>query len=256
MLNHARTLLLNRNGTDAAYTPGEQAVPVDYAALELPTYLQTLRARLFGADPDRAMLNYRLHQYMTLLHATELDADVRAFDSRISYLDGTGAGVLFLPATFAPQQTGDGLLVFGGEPAAPDAAGRLWHDFTLTRVGGSLQVDQYAPRAATAVTAVVDVDGLSAPIALGSSGYSVMIPATSLGPWQVGLYNRPQWTLGAIMESLRVAGEPVLLELFGADPAEPMRSYREMFLTHPEIAYALGGLLMAAIRRTDEVYRG
>ena len=65
MFNHIRTLLLNLPPVVAASGfPGEEIVPDTFQSLTLPGYLQTARAALFGTNPDRAMLNYRLRQFL------------------------------------------------------------------------------------------------------------------------------------------------------------------------------------------------
>src|SRR5262245_23183604 len=63
----------------------EEIVDPDFSALKLPSFLETVRAQLFGSDPDRYMLNYRCHQLLALTHATPLAEYLIALDSRITY---------------------------------------------------------------------------------------------------------------------------------------------------------------------------
>ena len=71
MYNHARTLLMNLSGTDEVFPeyPGDELIPAEFQKLELTTAISALRSRLFGASPDRAMLNYRTNQYLQVRRA-------------------------------------------------------------------------------------------------------------------------------------------------------------------------------------------
>ena len=53
-----------------------------------------------------------------------------------------------------------------------------------------------------------------------------------------------------------MVGEPVLLQLFGVSPVEPYKTFHNCFLNHPELAYQLGGLLLALVYRTAELPQG
>lgn len=88
MINHARTLLGNQAAILLGLNfPGEEYVPETFYPVTLPSPLARIRALLFGSQPDRIMVNYRLRQYMTLLHATELSQYVTAFGARLTYLN-------------------------------------------------------------------------------------------------------------------------------------------------------------------------
>lgn len=90
MINHARTLLLNVNGTGVFQdVPGEEFIPANYRNVKLPTSLQRAKAALYGPSPDRYMGNYRTRELMQMLHSTELVDFVTAFDPRITYRFGS-----------------------------------------------------------------------------------------------------------------------------------------------------------------------
>src|SRR5581483_2043121 len=87
MTNHFRTLLLNLSGNikPPGTYPGEEYVPPGFVAQWMPPNLQQVWNVLFGYSPDRAMVNYRLRQYMPLVHAAELEQYVLALDQRVTY---------------------------------------------------------------------------------------------------------------------------------------------------------------------------
>ena len=259
MVNHARTLLLNREGANEA--PGSQYVSPAFRALTLPSYLQTIRGRLFGSRPDAAMLNYRLAQYMALLHSTELSGYVTSLDERMTYREVSRYD-LYVPTTYTPsvqQLTGTlALPAVVGAPVAPEPEGRMSYAFHLERTGSDeLMVVQEAPEFQKRFLDLVFTDGLSAPVALGASGYSVQILQTAVNStWRITFCNRPAWDLGQIAEALAVLGEPILLSLFGTGAAEPYTTFRNLWQTHSELAYRLGGFLLAVIWRTEEIRQG
>jgi hypothetical protein len=86
MINHARTLLLNIDGT--RYQPqylGEEYIPPAYSAVTLPSYIQAARRILFGGNPERVFLNYRIRELLHTIHETELAEYLFALDPRVTY---------------------------------------------------------------------------------------------------------------------------------------------------------------------------
>ena len=260
MINHARTLLLNRDSSlfPGYDFPGEHVVPDDYKALELPGYLNRARSVLFGGNPDRAMLNYRLNQFMQLLHATEYTKYITNLDSRITYLD-PARRELFSDDLFTPvanQLAGATADVYlQGEQEAPDAHGRLHQLFDMEITGATtVRVKQYAPQQKTTDYDVTFSGGLSNRIPLGSSGWGVLLGSSQVGAkWQFNFYMRPSWSLGQVAIPFRSIGEPTLNGLFGITNEEPYKTFRNLWYTHLDTPLALTGLLLAVIYRTEEV---
>lgn len=298
MINHGRTLLMNSSGTELVpdWVLGEQLIDPTFVALALPQYLLDIRHRLFGAAPDRQFMNYRLAQYMNVLHATELLDYLTALDPRMTDMNAAYPE-LFLNTAFAPlsqsfstsaqqghsgiepQQTPQPVAwpLFGplpytpevqslentsmdatiiGEASSPDASGQSWYNFLVSLIGSSLTLTSIAPQSKNQLLTVSFTDGLSETVPLGDSGYSLLVPQIAAGAWQVSFRLRPTWDLGQILAACRTAGDPVLSSLFGLKRVEPYRTFHNLFQKHPELAYALGGLLLAAIYRSEEVRLG
>jgi hypothetical protein len=83
VINHCRTLLLNRDGRGYVVgVPGEEYTPPEFRAVALPRALQRVWQCLFGTDPDRPYLHYRVRQYLALLpagrHATAFSTGLPA----------------------------------------------------------------------------------------------------------------------------------------------------------------------------------
>jgi hypothetical protein len=261
MLNHARTLLLNVTGSDRlADYPGEEMVPPEFTALELPSYLDTVRTVLFGADPDRVMLNYRVRQLLAVLHSSPLEVFLTRLDPRITY--DVRDDAFISDATFLPRVTQlDGPpahLTVIGAPAAPDASGRCRHDLTVEVVAPDrVRVQRQTPPRQGADFGLTMSHGLSNRMDLLGTGYSFRIDSDQAGlKWLVEVINRPQLDLGQIVANLEQVGETVLLQLFGLERDEPWTTFRNLWQQKKELPLKLGGLLCALVYRTEERRRG
>ena len=326
MYNHLRTLLLNRAAVEPATHPASELVPAAFQSIALPAYLKGIRALLFGSNPDVDMLNYRLAQYMPLLHCTELEEYVLAMDSRITY-PTSQAGDLVPAAQFSPMidtatidvsadiagnllaeggyvltteaedefyhelsdiasqgryvlllaenslvlDVENGLqlrlempasqdpLVLGGSPALPDMGGKMRYIFDVEIGYGEVLLRQFAPVPARQwVIPLVYTDGLSQPMNFPGTGYIFAVSQTNgANYFAFEGYLRPQWSLGQIAALLQGSSEDSMLQLFGGQsPPEPWATFRNLWYSHPETAYQLGGLLLALAYRTEEVRVG
>ena len=65
MINHARTILLNREalGRPAIGTYGEEYIPPNFKKKVLPGYLTRFHQVLFGSYGDAVYENFRMAQY-------------------------------------------------------------------------------------------------------------------------------------------------------------------------------------------------
>ena len=133
MVNAVRTLLANLDGSGFAPGDGEEYTPPDYHPVPLPGYLQTLRAVLFGTNPDRHTVLYRVRQFVALLHATALAQDVLAFDSRVTYLP-IARGDFELPPSVAVLPIGGHtqVLIVDGPAPVQDGIGRTTFSWLIT----------------------------------------------------------------------------------------------------------------------------
>jgi len=256
ILNHGRCLLANLPPAPGAAYVAEELIDPSYTPLAIPAGAQALvRHLLFGAAPDRGMINYRCRQLLTVVHATAYATYLTALDPRLTYSSGSD-GSLAQSGAFAPTVTpgGAGLpdLVLGGQPAAPDAGGQLAYHYTVTVLSPtSLQVTQERP-AQNPVFGITLSGGLSNPVPLGDSGYQVQVATNAPGAyWLVDVVNKPQWDMGQLAANLAYAGDAHLTELFGRGQLQPWATFRNLWLLSPDPPDRLTGLVLALIFRTE-----
>lgn len=87
MINHYRTALLNIDGSNwpGLTYPGEELVDPLFYRSDVPNHLSTVHRLIFGENPDRAYLNYRLRQITTMWHDGILHSTATEKDSRLTY---------------------------------------------------------------------------------------------------------------------------------------------------------------------------
>ena len=259
MVNHVRNLLLNA-GRDRRnqFDFGEHYVPENAPKKRLPSYLNSIRRTLFGSDPDRCMLNYRLHQFMTLLHSTELSEFVTAEDTRITYLDVERPELLD-PATYVPVVRADliNIVQVFGSPEPPDLLGHMRTRYVVRLFRSKVIVEESTTNTHTE-SEVTDLD-----FALGGSGYRFRLNVSSAseefldGPGvEVDLIRRPQWDLGQIAAALESRNEVEDLKLFGVGRVEPYLTFRNLWNSDESLPHRLGAYLLAVAFRTAEVVNG
>lgn len=270
MVNHVRTLLLGVSGSNSPGSnfPGEEPVPADFRPSTLAAELKNVRACLFGSRPDRLYLNYRLRQFMTLLHATELDEHVRKFDSRITYKPGEAEDLF--AGRFGVSVEGSELpIYFSGQFAVDEALGRAqgqWRVSTgfhaSTNIVGPIRliqdctVIQESDPVTVSSHEIVATNTLTDSIELGRglrcrATWSFFTADTV---WHITARSRPSRGLPEIVSALRqspLTAEPG--ELFGNPLVEPYTTYWNLWSKHDFLPYHLGGLLMAYASRVDDL---
>lgn len=256
MINHVRTLLMNRGRDGHAFDfPGEEFVPAEFVPRRLPVYLRSAHRALFGTNPDRLYLNYRLRQLMSMLHATELEEHVLAFDSRVTYLPLTRDDMF--RSAFEPVITsisGNRELTVEGTHTADEGAGRCYHAWRVTATApDQLVIVRQTPPPATFSDVYTIANGLSNRIQLpGSPLYFRFKEPLVEASWLVSSNARPERTLDVTLTNLKnVLTLDGLAQLFPPLAAEPIRTYYQVWNNHPLTIYRFSALLLAMVTKMD-----
>jgi hypothetical protein len=215
--------------------------------------LTFFRSILFGGDPDRLMLNYRLSQYMSILHTTDLVDHVLALDPRVTYWPSKRKDLF--EDVFGIQVSPVDLTVTGSV-LPNEAQGRLLHQWLVSNLGGgSYQVTRETPLYGEALFLPTFTGGLSSPMALAGSSLFCVVPQTSVGPWNIQVATRPISTCADVLKTLAAtASGDQLDQLFGIDDVEPFFTYRKLWEENGSVSYRLGSILMAVTQRINLLY--
>ena len=252
MINHIRTLLLNQSGTvgQGPDFPGEEYVPATYRARKLTPGLTACRRAIFGSDPDRLCLNYRLWQLMPLLHSTELVEYTLAPDDRVTYLRDTDPFVAF--GTQIDVRHGDPQsLTTQGVAQCDEGRGTYQHRWLVTVTGTQLTAARQVPPGSTTTTALTFANHRSGPVLLPGSTLSVCVLDTGDGAWTVTARPRPTTSLAGIITRAKQAAGPHLTELFGSPLKPPFAALSSIYQQHSLAMYQLSALLLAMAYRTE-----
>jgi hypothetical protein len=265
MYNHARTLLVNLTGSVGfiSNAPGEELIPFDYVQLTLPGYINSIRSRLFGANPDRAMLNYRIAQLLQLIATTELQEYIVALDSRITYQLNKlnlAADKMFEPKVNKYAGLASDVLTLVGNAASPDVSGQSGYNFQIKIVSNSgikAQISRLTFPLQEEEEPLSLTSGLSPEFNLPFSSYKFRVNTVNIGSaWTISGFLRPTATLSELMENIKSIGEPALISLFGASPQEPYTTFKNCWQYHQDFAYRFSGFLLALIYRIEEIRNG
>jgi hypothetical protein len=251
MINHVRTLLMNVSAATQNFgVLGEEILPTGYVSKALSSGLQSVRTLLFGTAPDRWMLNYRLQQFMPILHASPLVEFVVESDPRTTY--DPNRDDFFLPGVFEPQvrtHSGGLGLTTTADVWKADITGRVRHAYRVTIASETHAVVRRTCAPLRTDTVTIE-SGL---ISLPGSGRRVRPEAVVAGSeWTIEFLSRPLRDPAQILMTLQGIGEPSRLELFGIGSAEPYATFRNLWEQSAELPLKLGSLLLALARRTEE----
>lgn len=262
MFNHARTLLCNvvSNGFQAD-RPGEELIDESFRPVNLPSHLLTVRRLLFGANPDRDMLNFRVRQLLTLIHSCELVDLVTALDPRITYAFTDRPYYdqrVFLPKV-SSQLTGLNEAVTGyvvGTAGTPDISGRMRLRWIVELLNGTTA--SVTPVGGLGSTVEYSVaNGITTPIGLSGSSMSLLVRESSFadgeGPkFEITVLRKPQVDCGTLLATAELLGSEVLARLFQGT-GDTWDLLRNCWQKHFSLTHRLGSLVLALIYQTESI---
>lgn len=254
MINHVRTLLLNcgRAG-HSVQEPGEEYIPEGFIPRQLTPPLRLIRNTLFGGVPDRLFMNYRMRQIMQLMHATVLAVDITADDPRVTYLPFKQDFFNDVFKTTIEQVAGPARRfdVVGTHTSnmSSGIARQLWEVSVLE--GGLVNVTKRRGTPETrehyVVTDVaVPLHGSELQIYLHNA-----LAGTSL---RIESLARPAFDVATVLTgSAAVVEQYGFDEIFPTIAAEPVATWKRVWLEHPDSAMKFTAMLLAIAHRTSQL---
>jgi hypothetical protein len=241
-------------------TPMGEYVPPLFTTVAVPGAVQRARTFLFGSRPDMTLLDYRLRQYMAMLHSTELVEFVIADDPRITYTPGSRDMADFNPSPSVVPVVGIQPLYLTGSLPVATNDGRMtfaWQVKVLVagRPSPVATVNRLSPTFGYVEHNITYVNGLSNEFPLDGSPLLGSFPVDGIVDgtmWTVNCLALPARDPGQIAADLGTAGANVLPFLFGTAADEPYRTWRNLWESNQPLPYRLGAVLLAVAARTDE----
>lgn len=254
MINHVRTLLMNRGREGHPLTEsGEEYIPYEYVPHVLNRTLLLVQQVLFGNNPDRLFLNYRMRQIMQMMHATPLADDLLVDDKRITYLPfkkDLFDDVFRLTVT---QVAGPEVVVhIRGEHVANMSSGltrQLW-DVEVLGAGVVKVIKRLGKPQEVVVTITRDE-----PVPLIGSDIKIYLHDAPVGyQARIEAVARPELDISQALSNISMGlGENGLTDIFPTIASEPLVTWKRIWNDHTDAAVRFTALLLAIAYRISQL---
>ena len=255
MINHGRTLLLNRTGDkrpDPAYFL-EDYVPPDFQSVDLTDVLSRVYEALIGEAADNAYANYQVWIVLRAIHATEYASALTDLDPRITYLRERNLPDFGFKVLSTNKPAID---VHPSVQFYQTAVRRkLYHRWLMTMGAASLMLVTDMTGEGVAQRLVTGTTGLTEPIVLtGRDNLDIRLGSYPVPPgahWDLqGVLQSPTG-LPQIVTALEQLGGMVEDEILGSRQ-EPYPTFRKLWKEHILLHYRLAGYLLGYIYKVEE----
>lgn len=257
MINHARSLILNRSPEDRPElgTFGEEYIPTDYKVLDYAGPLARIRGGLLGTVGDPLYENYRLAQFMGFMHANQYTEElILSLDSRYTYKPFSPSFMDFDSSIEIEEIDAKNLqLVASGDPVADETVGKALYRWTVRTVSGpqlwvkettNNQWRQYdVTIAGTDVSPVELENGAILQVNIPSGSW------TAEAEWLVTSMARPTRDIGFSVETLNSLGVRTIEDLFQSAP----KQFRTLWYEGVSLVDQLGGVLGAFVYVAENI---
>ncbi len=264
MINHGRTLLLNRprNGRPSNSFPGEELIPADYRPVAYPSWIVRYMNVLFGRNSSALFVNQRLAQILTVMHSVEDFADyITELDSRITYRTDK------IPVSMS-NHSFNTLSVTSNSPGSFNLVGEITADVLSGRSSWTWKLEALSSGTVRATdqrtgdasdTEVTITGGLTNVISLPGSdaGVTLSVPSLTAGyAWTLKYDAELNETVTDLLRRLNGASRQDKLNLFGTAAVEPYLTFFGLYEHHFNVAHRLFGVIAALMYRCEEARVG
>lgn len=259
MINHARTLLLNRPGASRPLPTYylEEYVDPAYQALALPSYLAGVRDALLGQNPDNAYANFRLWEIFRTIDSTEYAHYVTDFDPRVTYRRRRSVVAIGETTNYIPTTVGNlTKLSFAGKLGPSISTNRLQFDWQVQVVSPlvvqitSIQLQQSSLYTVTITGGQTDLIPLVGQLNLFFRVACVGTLPAGAG-WQITAFAEPEGSINDMIDPLSRLGDAALIQLF--PNRAPYTLFKQLWGSPLFIQDRLTGMALAYAYHADEV---
>jgi len=271
VINHARTLLLNRPGGKQVLTElGEEYIPVKFVPQTLPNWLELYWKVLFGTKPDNAYKNYQVDRMLRMVHATDYGAYLFEHDKRITY-DPTAdndftSAEYGLSINDAPAVGASANYVVGvdrvGELVANEVVGHMsttW-DIVFTDASNHATVtNRQTGDTLVTLSAVTPGVALSNNIALPGTSMNIKLTFSWAGsptyPHGAAIVQlaKPATDLTTLFDTVGSVGDSAHT-LFNSMTAEPYQTFYNLWRQTKSFPDRVAGFVLAMVYQLNTLY--
>jgi hypothetical protein len=262
MINHLRTTLLNVDGSVSYGVdyPGEEAIDPGFTAKNLAGSLLAVHQLLFGNNPDRAMLNLRLRELLSVIHSSpDLSIFVTQLDSRLTYWPWKSntlyQTILNGPVVEQIGPTTTELYVLGMTQPIRTTSERIYSSYLVevlnaTDVKVTWETD---PNGLSSMTSNYTITaGLSSIVAFQGSELSFRFQDGIGAKWRITWLALPERLLGVLATDLLSNFTNELQDaLFGDGTVEPYMTCKNIWNISPIPIYKAAAIAVALAYRID-----
>lgn len=261
MINHARTLLLNRPGASRPLPTYylEEYVDPQYVPLALPGYLVQARDALLGRNPDNAYANFRLWEIFRTIDSTDYAHYVTDLDPRVTYRRRRSVVDVSHTTSYVPITPANTTkLYFAGEPGSSLVSAQLQFDWQVQVVDALVVQITSIQLQRTELQTVTITDGLTSLIPLtGQPNLYMRVACIGSLPagagWQVTTFAEPDGDINNMIDPLSKLGDATLVQLF--PNRDPYKLFGQLWGSPIFIQDRLTGMALAYAYHADEVRR-
>lgn len=265
MINHARTLLLNRSGeSQNLRDTGEEFIPGVFRSIAVPPWMASIRTAIFGSNPENVYLNYAVDRLLRVVHATDYADYMITFDSRITYdpasIGDFAKSIYGLTWKDSNPAAAVASVSVIGDLAANETVGIMRQRWTVSLVDGVATSLETRSRAQSQQYIRDGASLLSLPLSLPDSQLSVRLQMTSAAEadWDANLdltaMLEPRRSLCEIVDTVEQLHGDALNSLFGAATREPYRTFQRLWSRSFALPERVSGIALALIYRSHELW--
>lgn len=265
MLNHFRTLLLNLNHVG----DNTEHIPINYLSLDLPKELIKVYDVLFPKGISRLYKIFLIQNYLNIIKAADLEAEILKFDSRISYSNDPNFFKINRITNPIVSNERHPIFIYG-KYVANSINQNYYDNFLISQIDDTQKINIYSkvkkvyinngktytePTDETEILLDFTDINVSKPIPIGSTGISFAIGNkpeffdTSNKTWEFIVESPYIFEFNKIFESL--LNTEITDSLFNYRTDIDVTKYENYWKFHYNPVYRISGLLLALAKKIN-----
>lgn len=263
MINHARTLLLNRALPQNLDDLGEEIIPAAFQPFDVPSWMLPVRSVVLGARPENVYANFSVDRILRVVHATEYAGYLLQHDRRITY-DPHSTNTF---AADSPRISVRTLAVGNivdvsriGDLVADDVNGVMRQRWRILLADGVATATDVRTGDAVEQYIRVSDSALSSELPLPGSGLRVRLRMNStqeehwFGNIELTATLKSSRDLSDVVASLDAQRLDATRQLFGSGGDSRYSTFQRLWRVDNPLPYRVAGVVLALIQRSHELW--